>query len=124
MSNPSLPFLADSIAHYLLEQLDVKRLPVPVREILEAPPKALTHDLSLSGGLALGVARWIRLLDGQGIVFVNGQSAPRRAYSTVCNGERNLLRDLFKQRWTSRGVTKRWRRACARAILCPSIINA
>ncbi|MFQ5409943.1 MAG: hypothetical protein ACE5FI_16165 [Anaerolineales bacterium] len=83
-AHPSIDFLVKSTAHYLLEHNGVDRAPVPVREILSAPPPSLAHDISLSETLLFGDARWIRLLSGQGVIFVNREAAlpePERRYA-------------------------------------------
>ncbi|MEK7276581.1 MAG: ImmA/IrrE family metallo-endopeptidase [Chloroflexota bacterium] len=71
MAQPSLDFLCDCIAFALLDYYAVDKAPVPVREMLASPPPDLAGDICLSPGLPFGDALWLRLLRGQGTVFVN-----------------------------------------------------
>ena len=71
MASPSLEFLCECLVAGLLDHYGIVRPPVPVREMLDAPPPDLTSDLCLTPGLPFGDALWLRLLRGQGTVFVN-----------------------------------------------------
>jgi len=71
MALPSLDFLCECVVAGLLDYYSIVHPPVPIREMLASPPPDLAGDLSLSSGLPFGDALWLRLLRGQGTVFVN-----------------------------------------------------
>lgn len=66
-----LDLLIESLAHGLLRLYGVTRPPVPIFEMLEHPPAGMERDLDLCLGLPFGEAIYLRLLNGQGTVFVN-----------------------------------------------------
>jgi hypothetical protein len=85
MARPTLEFLCDSIAVALLSHYDIKRIPVPVREMLLDPPPDLRLDLSLTE-VRFGEATWLRMIGGQGSVFANGDlPEPERRYHMACS---------------------------------------
>ena len=85
MAQPSLEFLVVAIANALLDYYGIEAPPVPVREILRSPPPDLARDLSLTEMLPFGEALWLRLMGGQGAVFVNSDlSEARRRYAMAC----------------------------------------
>ncbi len=71
MLQPTLAFLCDCIASALLARYGIVRPPVPLREMLSAPPPDLSQDLSLTESLPFGDALWLRPHGGQASVFVN-----------------------------------------------------
>ena len=71
MALPSLEFLCACLAAGLLDHYGIVRPPVPVREMLDSPPPDLAGDICLTFGLPFSDALWLRLLRGQGTVFVN-----------------------------------------------------
>ncbi len=82
MAKPSLEFLCHCITIALLDHYAIDKAPVPVREMLDSPPPDLAGDLSLTTGLPFGDALWLRLLRGQGTVFVNnGLSEVEQRYA-------------------------------------------
>ena len=81
MNGPSLEFLCDCLVAAFLAHYGVKRVPVPLREMLLAPPPDLARDLSLTE-VSFGEAIWLRPLSGQGSVFVNMEmSEAERRYA-------------------------------------------
>ncbi len=119
MPRPSLGFLCDCMATALLSHYDVKRLPVPLRDMLREPPPELSGDLGLTE-VSFGEAIWLRPPSGQGSVFVNADMPePERRYAmaramfiglcasqsgqgaglpTVPNDELKAQSDLFARR--------------------------
>jgi hypothetical protein len=75
MEVPSLEFLCGCLATALLSHYGITQLPVPMRDILAAPPPDLSHDLSLTE-VSFGESIWLRPPSGQGSVFVNVEMSP------------------------------------------------
>ena len=81
MARPSLEFLCDCLVSALLSHYSVKRMPVPLRQMLLEPPPDLIHDLDLTD-VGFGEAIWVRPLSRQASVFVNADmSEPERRYA-------------------------------------------
>jgi hypothetical protein len=70
VAQPSLEFLCDCLATALLAHYGVTRMPVPLRDMLLAPPPELSSDLGLTE-TNFGAAIWLRPPSGLGSVFVN-----------------------------------------------------
>jgi hypothetical protein len=70
MARPSVDFLCDCLATALLSYYSVTRTPVPLRDMLLAPPPDLSGDLSLTE-VNFGEAIWLRPPSGLASVFVN-----------------------------------------------------
>jgi hypothetical protein len=66
-----LDLLAESLANGLLEHYAVSRPPVPVFEMVRRPPAGLERHVSLCLALPYSDAIYLRLLNGQGTIFVN-----------------------------------------------------
>jgi hypothetical protein len=84
---PSIEFLSNCMAAALLDHYGVDRLPVPIRTFITSPPPDLASDLSLTEGTSITFcdAVWVRLINGQGVVFLNGNmSEPNRRYAMAC----------------------------------------
>jgi hypothetical protein len=81
MEVPSLDFLCGCLATALLSHYGVTQVPVPLRDMLVAPPPDLAHDLSLTE-VGFGESIWLRPPSGQGSVFVNSEmSEAERRYA-------------------------------------------
>lgn len=81
---PSVQFLCLCIIEALLEHYQISQPPVPVRELVRAPYPALTRELSLVENAHINFcdALWVRLMNGQGVMFVNGNlPEPQRRYA-------------------------------------------
>ena len=84
MIGASLEFLCDCIVVALLSHYAVRQAPVPVQDMLLAPPPDLRHDVSLTE-VDFGQAMWLRLIGGQGSVFANTElPAAERRYHMAC----------------------------------------
>ncbi|MBI3763043.1 MAG: ImmA/IrrE family metallo-endopeptidase [Chloroflexi bacterium] len=84
--------LIESIAFGLLYYYEVKRPPVPVLQMLRQPPHGLEQDLDFCPVLPYGEAVYVRLLNGQGVVFVNpALPPPRQRYVSA----REMLSGLY-----------------------------
>jgi hypothetical protein len=84
MERPALDFLCDSLVVGLLAHYRVRRVPVPVRDMLISPPPDLRRDISLTD-VSFGEAIWLRLIGGQGSIFVNENlPEPERRYHMAC----------------------------------------
>ena len=95
MNNASLEFLCDCLVAAFLGHYGVTEVPVPLREMLMAPPPDLARDLSLTE-MSFGEAIWLRPPSGQGSVFVNsGMSESERRYA--------MARSLFIGLCTTKG---------------------
>lgn len=84
---PSFEFLSQSIVAALLEYYHVDGPPVPVRQFLLSPHPDLVEDVSLieGEGITFCDALWVRLVRGQGVVFVNSAlPEPQRRYGMAC----------------------------------------
>jgi hypothetical protein len=71
--SPSIEFLIQAIVTSLLHDYGVERPPVPIRLMVTTPPPGVAGDIKLaeSPNFTFCRAAWIRLLDGQGIIFLN-----------------------------------------------------
>lgn len=78
---------SNSVAAALIDYYGVNRLPVPVRTFITSPPPDLVRDISLIEGASITFcdAVWVRLINGQGVIFVNG-NLPEvdRRYTMAC----------------------------------------
>ncbi len=84
---PTADFLIDSIVTGLLDHYGVRYPPVPIRRMILEPPLDFKTDLSLSESVNFTFCRsvWIRPLDGQGVIFLNGNLTEReRRYELAC----------------------------------------
>ena len=82
-----MEFLTRSVAIALLDHCGVQKPPVPIRKLILSPPRDLATDLSLveNPHITFCSAQWIRLIGGQGVMFVNGNLAePERRYAMAC----------------------------------------
>src|SRR3972149_206206 len=96
MALPSLEFLTACLVAGLLDHYGIVSPPEPVRDMLESPPPDLAGDICLTLGLPFGNALWLRLLGGQGTVFVNnGLSEVEQRYA--------MARALFTGLCASKG---------------------
>ena len=87
-----LDLLAESLASGFLRQYQVSRPPVPIFDMVRQPPEGLERHLSLCLALPYSDAIYLRLLNGQGTIFVNPRLAgPMQRYATA----RALLLGLF-----------------------------
>jgi hypothetical protein len=81
MTRPSLEFLCNCLVSALLSHYSVRRMPVPLRQMLLEPPPDLRHDLGLTE-VSFGEAIWLRPFSEQASVFVNADmSEPERRYA-------------------------------------------
>lgn len=84
---PTADFLIDSLVTGLLDHYGVRYPPVPIRRMALEPPLDFKHDISLSESVNFTFCRsvWIRPLDGQGVIFLNGNLTEReRRYELAC----------------------------------------
>lgn len=84
---PTTDFLIDSLVTGLLDHYGVRFPPVPIRRMVLEPPLDFKHDISLSESVNFTFCRsvWIRPLDGQGVIFLNGNLTEReRRYELAC----------------------------------------
>ncbi len=87
-----LDLLAESLASGFLRQYEVRRPPVPIFEMVRQPPEGLERHLSLCLALPYSDAIYLRLLNGQGTIFVNPRLAgPLQRFAAA----RALLLGLF-----------------------------
>jgi hypothetical protein len=87
-----LDLLAESMASGLVKYYEVVRPPVPIFEMVRRPPTGLERHLSLCLALPYSDAIYLRLLNGQGTIFVNPRiSWAHQRYATA----RALLVGLF-----------------------------
>ena len=98
-----LDLLLESIACGLLQYYEVRRPPVPILQMLGQPPRGLERDLDLCVALPYGEAAFVRLLSGQGVVFVNPElPLPRQRFASA----RNMLRgDYHSPRGRALGLS-------------------
>jgi hypothetical protein len=87
-----LDLLAESLASGFLRQYEVERPPVPIFDMVRQPPEGLERHLSLCLALPYSDAIYLRLLNGQGTIFVNPRLAgPLQRFATA----KALLMGLF-----------------------------
>ena len=87
-----LDLLAELLAGGLLQYYNVIRPPVPVFEMVRRPPAGLERHISLCLALPYSDAIYLRLLNGQGTIFVNPRiSWAQQRYATA----RAMLVSLF-----------------------------
>jgi hypothetical protein len=79
-----LDLLAESLAYGLIRHYDIVRPPVPIFEMVRRPPAGLERHLSLCLALPYSDAIYLRLLNGQGTIFVNPRlSQAHQRYATA-----------------------------------------
>ncbi len=87
-----LDLLAESLASGLLQHYQVTRPPVPIFEMVRRPPSGLERHISLCLALPYSDAIYLRLLNGQGTIFVNPRiSWAQQRFATA----RAMLVSLF-----------------------------
>lgn len=122
-----LDLLLESLACGLLDHYRITRPPVPVLEMLQSPPAGLERDLDLCMALPYGDAAHIRLLNGQGVVFLNPALTPARQR---CASAREMLHGLCSSRIGQHLGLSAWSRLpsqaaslfFARCLLMPSAL--
>lgn len=91
-----LDLVLESLAYGLLDLYGVVRPPIPVLEMVQQPPAGLEQDLDLCVALPYGDGAYIRLLHGQGVVFVNPSlSSDQQRYVVA----REMLHGLVASRY-------------------------
>lgn len=87
MDRAVIQYLIDCLAVAVLDFCKAKSAPVDVRDVILSPPPDLIPDLALveSTSINFTTAVWVRGLNRQGMVFVNGNlPSSERRYLTAC----------------------------------------